>query len=67
MTLGETRERLHTEIEELQDEKDTVEIQIAVHNKELILLMARSKGLEEQLEKLKDALPVLKELEEASK
>jgi|TARA_R110000737_G_scaffold117163_3_gene149849 cell division protein FtsB len=67
MTLGEMRERLHTEIEELQDEKDTVEIQIAVHNKELILLMARSKGLEEQLEKLKDALPVLKELEEASK
>lgn len=67
MTLGEMRERMHTEIEELQDEKDTVEIQIAVHNKELILLMARSKGLEEQLEKLKDALPVLKELEEASK
>ena len=67
MTLGEMRERLHTEIEELQDEKDTVEIQIAVHNKEHILLMARSKGLEEQLEKLKDALPVLKELEEASK
>ena len=67
MTLGEMRERLHTEIEELQDEKDTVEIQIAVHNKELILLMARSKGLEEQLEKLKDALPVIKELEEASK
>ena len=67
MTLGEMRERLHTEIEELQDEKDTVEIQIAVHNKELILLMTRSKGLEEQLEKLKDALPVLKELEEASK
>ena len=64
MTLGEMRERLHTEIEELQDEKDTVEIQIAVHNKEL---MTRSKGLEEQLEKLKDALPVLKELEEASK
>lgn len=67
MTLGEMRERMHTEIEELQDEKDTVEVQIAVHNKELILLMARSKGLEEQLEKLKDALPVLKELEEASK
>lgn len=67
MTLGEMRERMHTEIEELQDEKDTVEIQIAVHNKELILLMARSKGLEEQLEKLKDALPVIKELEEASK
>ena len=67
MTLGEMRERLHTEIEELQDEKDTVEIQIAVHNKELILLMTRSKGLEEQLEKLKDALPVIKELEEASK
>tara|TARA_R110000744_G_scaffold320945_1_gene427083 strand:+ start:943 stop:1119 length:177 start_codon:yes stop_codon:yes gene_type:complete len=58
---------MHTEIEELQDEKDTVEVQIAVHNKELILLMTRSKGLEEQLEKLKDALPVLKELEEASK
>ena len=67
MTLGEMRERMHTEIEELQDEKATVEIQIAVHNKELILLMARSKGLEEQLVKLKDALPVLKELEEASK
>ena len=67
MTLGEMRERMHTEIEELQDEKDTVEVQIAVHNKELILLMTRSKGLEEQLEKLKDALPVLKELEEASK
>jgi hypothetical protein len=67
MTLGEMRERMHTEIEELQDEKDTVEVQIAVHNKELILLMARSKGLEEQLVKLKDALPVLKELEEASK
>ena len=63
MTLGEMRERMHTEIEELQDEKDTVEVQIAVHNKELILLMARSKGLEEQLVKLKDALPVLKELE----
>jgi|TARA_R110000787_G_scaffold116300_1_gene226468 predicted nucleic acid-binding Zn-ribbon protein len=58
---------MHTEIEELQDEKDTVEVQIAVHNKELILLMTRSKGLEEQLEKLKDALPVIKELEEASK
>jgi hypothetical protein len=67
MTLGEMRERMHTEIEELQDEKDTVEVQIAVHNKELILLMTRSKGLEEQLEKLKDALPVIKELEEASK
>ena len=67
MTLGEMRERMHTEIEELQDEKDTVEVQIAVHNKELILLMARSKGLEEQLVKLKDALAVLKELEEASK
>ena len=52
MTLGEMRERMHTEIEELQDEKDTVEVQIAVHNKELILLMTRSKGLEEQLEKL---------------
>ena len=67
MTLGEMRERMHTEIEELQDEKDTVEVQIAVHNKELILLMTRSKGLEDQLEKLKDALPVIKELEEASK
>mgnify|MGYP003149980394 CR=1 FL=1 len=67
MTLGEMRERMHTEIEELQDEKDTVEVQIAVHNKELILFMTRSKGLEEQIVKLKDALPVLKELEEASK
>ena len=67
MTLGEMRERMHTEIEELQDEKDTVEVQIAVHNKELILLMTRSKGLEDQLEKLRDALPVIKELEEASK
>jgi len=65
MTLAQTRERVHREIEALQDEKDTVDVQITVHNKDLVLLMERSKKLTEDLEKLTEVIPVLKDLEEA--
>ena len=67
MTLAETRERVHQEIEALQDEKGTVDIQIAMHNKELIVLMERSNTIAEQIEKLSATIPVLKDLEEADK
>ena len=67
MTLAQTRERVHREIEALQDEKDTVDVQITVHNKDLVLLMERSKKLTEDLEKLTEVIPVLKELEEAER
>mgnify|MGYP003149962872 CR=1 FL=1 len=67
MTLAETRERVHQEIEALQDEKSTVDIQITVHNKDLILLMDRSKHIAENIEKLSSIIPVLKGLEEAER
>ena len=67
MTLAETRERVHQEIEALQDEKGTVDIQVAMHNKELIVLMERSNTIAEQIEKLTGIIPVLKDLEEADK
>ena len=67
MTLAQTRERVHQEIEALQDEKSTVDIQIAMHNKELIVLMERSNTVAEQIEKLSSIIPVLKDLEEADK
>ena len=67
MTLAETRERVHQEIEALQDEKGTVDIQVAMHNKELIVLMERSNTIAEQIEKLSATIPVLKDLEEADK
>ena len=67
MTLAETRERVHQEIEALQDEKSTVDIQITVHNKDLILLMDRSKQIAENIEKLSGIIPVLKQLEEAER
>ncbi len=65
MTLAQTRERVHQEIEALQDEKDTVDVQIAVHNKDLVLLMERSKKITEDIDKLSEVIPVLKDLEEA--
>ena len=65
MTLAQTRERVHQEIEALQDEKDTVDVQIAVHNKALVLLMERSKKITEDIDKLSEVIPVLKDLEEA--
>ena len=67
MTLAQTRERVHQEIEALQDEKGTVDIQIAMHNKELIVLMERSNTIAVQIEKLSATIPVLKDLEEADK
>ena len=67
MTLAETRERVHQEIEALQDEKGTVDIQVAMHNKELIVLMERSNTIAVQIEKLTGIIPVLKDLEEADK
>jgi|TARA_R100001143_G_C3230240_1_gene74355 hypothetical protein len=67
MTLAETRERVHQEIEALQDEKSTLGLQIEVHNKELILLMDRVNGVAEQIEKLSNVIPVLKQLEEAER
>ena len=65
MTLAQTRERVHQEIEALQDEKDTVDVQIAVHNKDLVLLMERSKKITEDIDKLSEVIPELKDLEEA--
>ena len=67
MTLAQTRERVHQEIEALQDEKSTVDIQITVHNRDLVLLMDRSKHIAENIEKLSSIIPVLKDLEEADK
>jgi predicted nucleic acid-binding Zn-ribbon protein len=67
MTLAQTRERVHQEIEALQDEKSTVDIQITVHNRDLVLLMDRSKHIAENIEKLSGIIPVLKSLEEADK
>ena len=67
MTLAQTRERVHQEIEALQDEKSTVDIQITVHNRDLVLLMDRSKQIAENIEKLSGIIPVLKQLEEADK
>ena len=67
MTLAQTRERVHREIEALQDEKDTVDVQITVHNKDLVLLMERSKKLTEDLEKLTEVIQVIKDLEEAER
>jgi predicted nucleic acid-binding Zn-ribbon protein len=67
MNLAQTRERVHQEIEALQDEKSTVDIQITVHNRDLVLLMDRSKHIAENIEKLSGIIPVLKDLEEADK
>ena len=67
MTLAQTRELVHQEIEALQDERATVDVQIAVHNKDLILLMERSQKLTETINKLSGIIPVLKDLEEADK
>ncbi len=67
MTLAQTRERVHQEIEALRDEKDTVDVQIAVHNKDLILLMERSQNLTENIDKLSGIIPVLKDMEEAKR
>ena len=67
MTLAQTRERVHQEIEALRDEQNTVDTQITVHNKDLIQLMDRSKQIAENIEKLSGIIPVLKDLEEADK
>ena len=67
MTLAQTRELVHQEIEALQDERATVDVQIAVHNKELVLLMERSQKLTEDIVKLSGIIPVLKDLEEAQR
>jgi hypothetical protein len=67
MTLAQTRELVHQEIEALQDERATVDVQIAVHNKDLILLMERSQNLTENIDKLSGIIPVLKDLEEAKR
>ena len=67
MTLAQTRERVHQEIEALQDERATVDVQIAVHNKDLVLLMERSQKLTEDIVKLSGIIPVLKDLEEAQR
>ncbi len=67
MTLAQTRELVHQEIEALQDEKETVDVQIAVHNKDLVLLMERSQKLTENIDRLSGVIPVLKELEESER
>jgi hypothetical protein len=67
MILAQTRELVHQEIEALQDERATVDVQVAVHNKDLVLLMERSQKLTETIEKLSGIIPVLKELEEAER
>ena len=67
MTLAQTRELVHQEIEALRDEKNTVDVQIAVHNKDLILLMERSRKITEDMNKLSGIIPVLKDLEEAQR
>jgi uncharacterized protein YoxC len=67
MTLAQTRERVHQEIEALQDEKSTVDVQISVHNKIVVQLLERSNTIAEQIEKLSATIPVLKDLEEADK
>jgi len=67
MTLAQTRELVHQEIEALQDERATVDVQIAVHNKDLILLMERSQNLTENIDKLSGIIPVLKDMEEAKR
>ena len=67
MTLAQTRELVHQEIEALQDERATVDVQIAVHNKDLVLLMERSQKLTEDIVKLSGIIPVLKDLEEAQR
>jgi|TARA_R100000049_G_C1891615_1_gene44502 primosomal protein N'' len=67
MTLAQTRELVHQEIEALQDERATVDVQIAVHNKDLVLLMERSQTLTETINKLSGIIPVLKQLEETER
>ena len=67
MTLAQTRELVHQEIEALQDERNTVDTQISVHNKDLLQLLDRSKQIAETIEKLTGIIPVLKELEEAER
>ena len=67
MTLAQTRELVHQEIEALQDEKETVDVQIAVHNKDLVLLMERSQNLTQTIDKLSGIIPVLKDLEESKR
>ena len=67
MTLAQTRELVHQKIEALQDERATVDVQIAVHNKDLILLMERSQKLTETINKLSGIIPVLKQLEETER
>ena len=64
MTLAQTRELVHQEIEALQDERATVDVQIAVHNKDLVLLMERSQNLTQTIDKLSGIIPVLRDLEE---
>jgi hypothetical protein len=64
MTLAQTRERLHQEIEAYIDEKNTVDVQIEVHNNELVLLMQRAKAIADKIERLSGVIPILKELEE---
>ena len=44
-----------------------MDIQITVHNRDLVLLMDRSKHIAENIEKLSGIIPVLKDLEEADK
>ena len=67
MTLAQARERVHQEIEALQDEKSTVDVQISVHNKEMILLIKRSDTIAGDIERLSGVIPVLRELEEADR
>ena len=67
MTLAQTRELVHQEIEALQDERETVDIQIQVHNKDLVLLLERSQKITQAIDKLSGIIPVLKDLEEAKR
>ena len=67
MSLAQTRERVHQEIEALQDEKNTIDVQISVHNKEMILLIKRSDTIAGDIERLSGVIPVLQELEEADR
>ena len=67
MTLAQTRELVHQEIEALQDERAPVDVQIAVHNKDLVMLMERSQNLTQTIDKLSGIIPVLRDLEEAKR
>ena len=67
MTLAQTRELVHQEIEALQDEREAVDIQIQVHTTALVRLMERSQNLTQTIDKLSGIIPVLRDLEEAKR